>query len=224
MNKKKIYLYLVVFMFFLSITLFSSTFARYVSDVEVGGNVEVGELFVGYENGDLYRNDILIMGVTINEDGHTVIETKDIKPGDKISYEFIISNIVYELDENNKLINYEYNSVDASYMIDLKAQIHLPAYNGGTIVDVNCQLAEIIDPSTGATSAVDTSQPRPLRCYNPNEDGTLNETSVDNTKYRIEVDDTKQLTNLTSKHYFGATLNIYITITSVQNLPQIKIS
>ena len=49
MNKKKILLYLVVFMFFASLTLFSSTFAKYVSEVEVGGTVEVGKMVICIE-------------------------------------------------------------------------------------------------------------------------------------------------------------------------------
>lgn len=221
MNKKKILLYLVVFMFFASLTLFSSTFAKYVSEVEVGGTVEVGELYVGYENGDLYRNDILIMGVPINEDGHTVIETKDIKPLDTITYYFDISNITYQLDGDGKLVDYEFNNVNAYYTIDISAKLLLPAYEGGTEVEIDVQLGQLINAETGTYAAVDTSQRFVLPCYNPNEDGTLNESSVYSKKYRVHVDDTKQLTNLTSKHYFGATLNIYITVTSVQDIPQI---
>lgn len=221
MNKKKILLYIVVFMFFASLTLFSSTFAKYVSKVEVGGTVEVGELYVGYENGDLYRNDVLIMGVPINEDGHTVIETKDIKPLDVITYYFDISNITYSLDGDGKLVDYEFNNVNAHYNISVEAKIYLPAFDGGTIVEVDCQIGRLVNADTGTYAAVDTSQSFVLPCYNPNEDGTLNESSVYSQKYQIKVDDTKQLTNLTSQHYFGATLNIYITVTSVQDLPQI---
>ena len=222
MNKKKILLYIVVFMFFASLTLFSSTFAKYVSKVEVGGTVEVGNLYAGYKTGDLFRNDILIMGVPFIEDGHTVIETKDIKPLDVITYYFDVTNIDYKtLGDGSVSIN-KFNNVEATYNIKVEAKMYLPAYNGGTIINIDCQIGRLVDEETWFFAAVDTSQKFTLPCYNPNEDGSLNTASVYSEKYQIKVDDTKQLTNLTSKHYFGATLNIYITVTAEQNIPIIS--
>ena len=221
MNKKKIFIYGLLIMFFVSITLFSSTFAKYVSNVEIKNSVEIGELYVGYENGQLYRNEFQVTGQPFNQDGHTVIEVFDIKPADKIIYYFTISNISYIVDEFNNLTIKKYNTVNASYTINISAKLLLPSLNGGEEIEVTFDFGKLNNVESGEYVAAFTDTPIGLNRYNPNKDGSLNINSIYEQKYRILIDeeDTRQLQNLTSKEYFGASLCIYITVTSEQNVP-----
>ena len=220
MNKRKLLFYGLVIMLFISITLFSSTFAKYISNVEIKNSVEIGELYVGYENGKVFRNSYEIENNPFNEDGHTVIEVFDIKPSDEITYEFTISNISYSIDEFNNLTIKEYNSVSANYRINLTVELLLPMLVENNRRTISFDFAKI-DKETGQPIGAYLDTPIKLAQYNPNKDGTLNTNSIYQQKYRIVIDeeDTAQLTDLTSKDYYGASLCIYITVTSEQDIP-----
>ena len=221
MNKKKILMYVVYFIFVLSITLFASTFAKYVSSVEVGGNVEVGELCLGYRRGDLYRNDVLIIGEEeANAEGVTFVETLNFKPEDKVVYYFNISNYIGNYDLNDVLTGIlKYNTVSAKYKITIVSELHLPAYNGGTTLIVPCLVTKEIEAETGTFTAVDLTQIFDLPSYMPNEDGTLNNATLYSQKYKIELEETAQLSELRAADYFGAELIINITVSAVQDEP-----
>ena len=220
MNKKKILMYVVYFIFVLSITLFASTFAKYVSNVEVGGNAEVGQLCLGYRRGDLYRNDVLIVGEEeANANGVTFVETLNFKPEDKVVYYFNICNYIGIYDQK-ELVGYKkFNNVTAKYKITISSELHLPAYNGGSSMVIPCLVTKEIVQETGTFVAVDLTQSFDLPAYMPNQDGTVNNSSLYSQRYRIELEETVQLSELRAADYFGAELIINITVTAVQDEP-----
>lgn len=227
MSKKKILLYLAYFVFVISIVMFSSTFAKYVSKIEVGGNAQVGELCLGYRRGNLYRNDILIIGVEeANAEGVIFVETLNFKPNDIIVYYFTINNVLGTFDKEGKITKIsKYNSVDATYKISIVAKLRLPSYkdeNGDpTIYTVPCIVTVETSPNT--YTAADLNETYDLPLYNPNLDDSINTESVFLQNYRIQLEETGQLSQLDSKDYFGAELNIYITVTAEQVIPTITL-
>lgn len=217
--KKKIILYSIYFLFVLSLCLFSITFAKYVSDGKLGGGLDVGELYLGYQRGDLLRNDILIVGVEVTEDGLTRIETMNVKPNDVITYYFSIENYLANYDETGNIVEIlKSNAVSATYKMKITAELWLPVVldsEGNQLkIELPCQVSKEVDKASGTYTAVDLALNYELPAFSQND-----KTSYFEQKYRVRVEDTQQLQDLTSKDYFGASLKIFIQLQAVQNMP-----
>lgn len=220
-HRKKVFVLSIYLLFAISICLFSYTAAKYISYGKAGGGMEVGQLYLGYDRGDLFRNDILIVGVEVSENGTERIETMNVKPDDILTYYFTISNYEAIRDANtNEIIEItEQNNVYAKYKMTIYAELLLPVVidpltNSALKVTLPCQVMKLMNAETGTYAVVDLSEEQDLVAFS---EGDLT-TYYDQT-YRIRVEDTQQISNLTSKDYFGASLRMYIKIEATQVEP-----
>lgn len=211
-------------LFAISMCLFSYTAAKYISYGKAGGSMEVGQLYLGYERGDLFRNDILIVGVEVTENGTERVETMNVKPNDVLSYFFTVSNYQATRDElTNEIIEItEQNNVSAKYKMTIYAELLLPVVidpNTGTAMKVTlpCQVMKLTNAETGTYSVVDLAEEYDLVAFSESDLNTYYSQT-----YRIKIEDTQQIHNLTSEDYFGSSLRIYIKIEATQVEPTVR--
>lgn len=223
-HKKKLFILSIYLLFAISMCLFSYTAAKYISYGKAGGSMEVGQLYLGYERGDLFRNDILIVGVEVTENGTERVETMNVKPNDVLSYFFTVSNYQATRDElTNEIIEItEQNNVSAKYKMTIYAELLLPVVidpNTGTAMKVTlpCQVMKLTNAETGTYSVVDLAEEYDLVAFSESDLNTYYSQT-----YRIKIEDTQQIHNLTSEDYFGSSLRIYIKIEATQVEPTVR--
>lgn len=201
--RKKIFVMLVYLMFAGAIILTSSTLARYLTTTDPNPTFIIGsDLYFDYTRGDLFRNNQLIVGVEteyeVDGEKFQRIETKNVAPGDNLTYHFYISNF--------EELGVKANGVPGEFFPQAGATLAMPAL--GDTYDINCTITYRPIPLDGSA---------PTSSYTlVTDDFNLPVVSEDTGKikyeFRVEVIIDNQVPHTTSDDYFGATLSIYLFV------------
>lgn len=202
--KRRMLVIMVYLAFVGAIILTSSTLAKFLTTTDPNPTFIIGsDLYFDYNRGELYRNNQLIVGVETEyeEDGEIYqrIETKNVAPGDNLTYHFYISNF----DEDGV----KENGVLGEFFPQAGATLAMPKF--GDTYNINCTITYRPIPTDG--SAPSSSYTLVTDDFNlpvVNSDGT----GKVKYEFKVEVIIDSQVPHTTSDDYFGATLSIYLFV------------
>lgn len=202
--KRKTLVLIVYLAFASAIILTSSTLAKYLTTTEKNPTFVIGsDLYFDYNRGNLYRNNQLIVGVETEyeEDGEIYqrIETKNVAPGDNLTYHFYVSNF----DEDGV----KENGVLGEFYPQAGATLAMPKL--GDTYNINCTITYRAIPTDGSEPSSSFTL--------VTDDFTLPVVNKDNTgkvkyEFKVEIIIDSQVPHTTSDDYFGATLSIYLFV------------
>lgn len=209
------YVALVASLFAVSLTM-----ARYVSDVNTGGDFEIGEkLYFNYKRSNLYRGDQLIVGKEVEDPsfGGTVLETMNVAPGDKITFHFYISN--FELSNLNIITK---NDVDAYFHPASAALLELPMKGFRYDADSTMYYRKVYEKTYSSdtlaidpTKEYDTSVKFSFLTTDTKLDLPATKSTLVVYEFTVTVELDGQIPNTTSDDYFDATLSIDLYFNAV---------
>lgn len=212
---KKRYVFLLLYFALVAVMYFTSaTLAKYITTTNNKQSFNIGsKLYFDYTRGDLFRGDQLIIGEDksfFDDDGvlHQRLETKNVIPGEKLTFHFTVSNFNSETNE--------VNGIDGIFFPQAGGIIEMPSM--GRSYDINCSLFYRRIPQDGSvvSSAFtdftnDTEFQLPVYVEDDPSTHMMYE-------FQIQVILDGQVPNTTSEDYFDATLIIFLFVDAASKI------
>lgn len=212
---KNKYLFLLIYCAIAAALYFTSaTLAKYITTTNNTQTFNVGsKLYFDYERGNLFRGDQLIIGEDksyYDDDQvlHQRLETKNVIPGDKLTFHFTVSNF-------NPVTN-EVNGIEGQFYPQAGGILEMPTK--GTTYDIRCNIFYREVPADGSpASSAFTDVTKDTVFELPVYDESDPSTHI-KYEFQIQVILDGQASNTTSEDYFGATLVIYLFIDAASDI------